>query len=290
MASTTQVRKWWADRRCTKGPVVDKAWTWGREPIMVQPEYHEATWALFTALIGAGYVPEPDWPKHGYIGSRRVCPAGIDGLPCQSDGTHCSIHNYCLAIDLEYDKNPHLHRNDPDHAWMFARCKITEAQVRAVEAIRTNDGQQAWRWIGWDIADTMHFQANVSKPSIKTGIKWTTVLGWTGSPPDVPVPGGDEMTYIEWKQTCLNDLGITDKNGNPLKVDGVDGELTESAWAKYVLMLQAHGPAGPVGPQGPRGVAGPAGPPGPQGAQGPKGDSGLAPGTEIKLGQTATIR
>jgi hypothetical protein len=201
---------------------------------------------MFHALLASGYKPEETWPKAGYIGSARYCPAGISGNTCQESGSWCSLHNYVLAIDLEYDKNPHLKITRPDPTWMFARCKISRVNVDAIEAIRTNSGAQVWLWLGWSIGDTMHVQINCSKADIASGINYDTVLGWGDAPPVQP-PSSEEGVFMAYAkkgdrseavaeiQTFLVgqgfDLGAWGPAGNG--ADGVWGGDTTNAVASF---------------------------------------------------------
>lgn len=195
---TSAVRREWSEYRCKLGKMIDPKWTLGRKPIYLQVKFHDAGAAFFTALLSSGYELEPTWPDAGFIGSYRRCPAGIGGHDCQEDGSWCSLHNYCLAIDLEYDRNPHLRVKRPDPAWMFARCKLNRSNVEAIESIRTMNGHQVWRWLGWTIGDTMHFQGNVTQDDVATGIDWSSVLGWDGEPPTPPSEEDDEM-FVEYR-------------------------------------------------------------------------------------------
>ena len=235
---TSAVRQAWAPYRCRVGAVLDPRWTQGRKPIYLRPQVHQAGVAFFAALLNSGYVLQADWPNSGYIGSYRRCPSGIAGHECESNGKWCSLHNYCLAIDLEYDLNPHLHvkRADPD--WLFARCKLSRVNVVAVESIKTTRGSQVWKWLGWSIGDTMHFQINVKPDDVE--IDWSTVLGWDGEPPDGEEEekmfvqyrdgfGTDGDEKVRYWQMRLVSIG-QDTGG----VDGKYGDKTRAAVAAVV--------------------------------------------------------
>ncbi len=315
MASTIVIRGWYAPYRCVRGPRIDRVKTWGRSPIYVMEHAHDGVEAMFQTLLGSGYEPEDDWPSGGYIGSLRNCPYGIAGNLCQPSGSGCSLHNYCLAIDLEYDKNPHLRRTRPSPAWMFARCKLTEENVDAVEAIRTNDGAQLWRWLGWSIADTMHFQVNCSPTSLATGVDWSTVLGVSHTEeednmwPIFRGDGGsgsrsfknDDVVCVQQMYNYIIWTAGWDPGFESLKRDGVAGDKTIQA--VYSLVGLGPGVSHPEGYDsngdritgyiGQRLVAthqqagilragGGAGEQGPQGEKGEKGD----PGTKGLTGQT----
>ena len=100
MASTRTKRQWWHHYRCTAGSLRPGGF-FGRGPVYEQDIIHEAYSALEQGHIGAGFKVH----NNGYIGSKRQCPAGIGGRKCQANGDNCSLHNYCIALDVEYQYN-----------------------------------------------------------------------------------------------------------------------------------------------------------------------------------------
>jgi hypothetical protein len=174
VASTTQVREWYHLYRCSQGVRRPEGF-FGRHPVYEQEVTHDAVNALEQGHLGSGYVPESD----GFIGSKRQCPYGIGGRECQPDGTWCSIHNYCLAYDIEYNYNKHIKARttpeDFDKWWFPTVCKYTLEQVRAIEGIKNVQGEQMWFWLGWLIGDFMHWQINV--PEDRLEVDWNTVPG-----------------------------------------------------------------------------------------------------------------
>lgn len=149
----------------------------GRYPVKVQDFWVPAVEAMEHQLIATGYENPCDW-----IGSYKV--RNIFG------SIYISWHSYGGAIDLDYggdvdgdgdptiDKNPHLHRRlypgDPAFGVEF---QLLEHQVHAIEAIRTVNGKRVWRWLGWSIGDTMHFEPNCSPDDIATGIDPKSLIG-----------------------------------------------------------------------------------------------------------------
>lgn len=142
----------------------------GRYPVRVQEVLYEATQAFETVLVNTGYENPCDW-----IGSYNKRPiVGTD---------FWSKHSYGIAIDLDYgggddhpfiDHNPHVHRQIvPGDPGFGVDWQILEHQVRAVEAILNLDGHQIWRWLGWTIGDTMHFEAIVAPNACQ--VDWSTV-------------------------------------------------------------------------------------------------------------------
>lgn len=191
MASTTVKRQWWSDWRCTTGIEV-RAGFFGRTPVRTANRAtEEATNALEQAHIGAGYVPTPG----GYNGSKRNCPRGIGGRTCEPSGKNCSLHNYCIAIDVEYNYNGHITPYRPitsQEAFITYRShhKYTAEQVAAIEGIKTLDGKQLWKWLGW-IRDFMHWEIDVAPEDVS--VDWDTVPN--GVPP-VQKPDDPEVVYM----------------------------------------------------------------------------------------------
>jgi len=183
---TAQVRSWWAAYRCTSGVKVSTGF-FGRTPVYAaNADMVVAIQALEQGHLGSGYVPTVG----GYIGSRRSCPSGIAGKPCQQSGKDCSIHNYCAAVDVEYNYNKNIkartYESDFSESWFHTVCKYTLAQVKAIEGIKNTTGEQMFKWLGWAIGDFMHWQINV--PPTRMTVDWNTVPGGM-----VVVPEGDDM-------------------------------------------------------------------------------------------------
>lgn len=191
MATTRVKRQWWELYRCTPGVEV-RAGFFGRSPVRAaNREVEECVNALEQAHLGAGYVPTPG----GYIGSRRSCPSGIGGKTCQPNGMDCSLHNYCIAWDVEYNYNGHVTPYRPitaHEAFVVYRDhhKYTAEQVAAIEGVKTLDGKQLFRWLGW-IRDFMHWELDVAPEDVS--VDWATVPN--GVPP-VPKPPDLEVVYM----------------------------------------------------------------------------------------------
>ncbi len=196
----------------------------GRFP-KVQDFWIPAAEAFNQVLIRTNYENPCDW-----IGSYRIKP--IVGTRFWS--WHCYT-----AFDLDYggdnpdspdhpgiDKNPHIHRqivrNDPGFG---VEWQISELQVDAIEAIRTNNGKRVWRWLGWSIGDTMHFQPMCSRADIETGIDPQSIIGavmdpncpWTNT-------GNWKTTYPQCRHHY--DAGL------PLEWDVNTGVCNIQEWAQ----------------------------------------------------------
>lgn len=143
--------------------------------VRVQDFWVPAVRAMNAALKAAGYEDPCDWT--GSYANRKI-----------SGSDKWSWHAYGGAIDLDYggdnpaspdhpgiDRNPHLRTRIYPGFGTDRRFQITEAQVLAVLAIRTRNGKRVWRWLGYPIGDTMHFEPNCSPADIATGIDTETV-------------------------------------------------------------------------------------------------------------------
>ena len=191
MASINVKRDWWSLYRCTTGVDV-RAGFFGRFPVRAaNREVEECVNALEQAHIGSGYVPTPG----GYIGSKRWCPTGIAGKTCEENGDDCSPHNYCIAWDVEYNHNGHItpYRLISSHEVFVTyrnHHKYTAEQVAAIEGVKTVDGKQLFKWLGW-IRDFMHWELDVAPEDVS--VDWGTVPD--GVPP-VQKPDDLEVVYM----------------------------------------------------------------------------------------------
>jgi len=195
MASTLLKRGWWQFYRCTYGVEVPSGF-FGRYPVRAaNSDVVEAVQALEQAHIGSGYVPTAG----GYIGSKRNCPRGIGGRTCESSGKNCSLHNYCIAWDIEYQYNklgryyPRRHSADDVFVRDANLHKYSPQHIAAIEGVKNKAGTPLFRWLGW-IGDYMHWEIDV--PPEAVSVDWTTVP--EGVPPVVVPPEDkeDEVVYM----------------------------------------------------------------------------------------------
>jgi len=218
MTGTRQIRDWWHEDRCTYGV---KTNMFGRTPIYAQ----ETEWvrALEQAHYGAGYYPTPG----GYIGSRRNCPAGIAGKPCQQDGDDCSLHNYGLAWDIEYNYNPHFRRSLSDEElWdLFdqGRTKYNPDIINVIYQVKNMEGERMFSSLAQSIGDTMHWQINVHPD--RRQVDWSTVPNTDG---EGMMRNGSSGTNVQKWQNYLNRWNTEHLIGlPPLVEDGDFGDSTE---------------------------------------------------------------
>jgi hypothetical protein len=239
--STMKVRNWWHLFRCSYGDKVPTGF-FGRDPVYAQNPEHVV--ALERAHLAAGYAPTPG----GFIGSRRSCPAGIGGKTCTENGKDCSLHNYGLAWDVEYNLNPHFRRrlSDEDLTELHAQgsTKYTPEIVNRILSVTNTLGEQMFGWLGYVIGDTMHWQINV--PPERQSVDWSTVDGGTsrlsesfvsskhestkGATMYLPLEYGDGFVSnpirqedVIWLQMALHRAGFEDLVGD---IDGKYGMMT----------------------------------------------------------------
>lgn len=220
MVTTSTMRTWWSDYRCLPSTQRQSITLLGRDAgYCVKPAY-DGFMALESALLATDYSAQSVWVP-------RACPTGISGKTCQADGTNCSLHNYGIAVDID----PFGYGNDHFYVpigsyvsklgrpWGFADCKVNESQVKAVEAIRNTFGEQYFRWLGWLIGDTMHFELQV-KPS-RTTVDWSTVPKERRFDMLAPCRVGDTGEHVKALQIMLWACGF-----DPGEKDGIYGPKT----------------------------------------------------------------
>ena len=168
MATTNEIRDWWHLYRCSYGTSTNM---FGRTPVYAQNT--EWVRALEQAHFNAGYFPT----EGGYIGSKRNCPSGIGGKTCQENGKDCSLHNYGLAWDVEYNFNPHIKQATSEaQLWDLFNEGVTKYNPDIVDVIlgvKNTQGEQLFSWLGYSLGDFMHWQINV--PPERSEIDWSTV-------------------------------------------------------------------------------------------------------------------
>jgi hypothetical protein len=179
------MRSWWAGYRClnflSSNLRIDISLFERNAGYCAEPMY-DGFMALEMALKTTGYEEVRS------VWVPRNCPTGIAGADCEKDGDGCTLHNYGVAVDIDpfgYG-NPHFLKPFNDD-WDFSDCKITRAQVLAVESIKNTQGEQFFRWLGWAIGDTMHFEGQV-RPT-RCEVDWETVAGYQGD--DMPLNAED---------------------------------------------------------------------------------------------------
>lgn len=192
MASSTQIRQWWASYRCRPSRFVQVTFPGdGR------------TWNLSVAAESA-----PIWKAASQI------MASEPYLFLESAGGtyNCrppSLHAYALAIDINPSKNPMAYPVKHNYPPTF---------IERMEGIRAN-GKQALQWGGrWRSSnppDTMHWQINVGPWDVKN-VTWDK----NGDDDMANGPNGepnwDEVS--DWAKAAWTDAhkaGLLNENSHP---------------------------------------------------------------------------
>jgi hypothetical protein len=149
---------------------------------------------------GAAYGALDAWLRHHQYAPRK---ADTGAYNCRkiTGGSGYSLHSYgpakpfafwsgveiatSLAVDINWQSNPYGPRLVTD---------MPRAMVDAIEDVRTNDGQQVWRWGGYYAGnkDAMHYEIVCSPASLKTGINPATLPQAAPTPEPQPAPGEDD--------------------------------------------------------------------------------------------------
>lgn len=170
MASSSQLREWWAAWECDTSKYV-------RAPFPGDGR----TWDLYVANASA-----PVWDAVIQIMTSEPylfleSAGGTYNCRNIAGSTNKSIHAYALALDLNPKKNPHKSPLTTD---------MPDSFITRMEGIRAN-GKQAVMWGGrWSKPDAMHFQINVAPADCKE-VTWDK-----GEPMDGPngEPNWDEVS------------------------------------------------------------------------------------------------
>lgn len=210
MATTSQLRGYWADYKCNPSkmvrvgfPGVDRTWN------LLVADKSAPIWEQFAAVMRKHNYLLRETASGSYNCRKINLPSGTTNL--------WSLHSYGIAVDLNPSKNPYkkpLTHNYP------------AAFIRDVEAIRTN-GKQAIQWGGrWSTPDAMHWQINVA-------------------PHDIPQPVGDDEMSLKRgaKGPAVTKLqaGLLAEKPGCLPKYGADGDYgteTETAVKDYQARVQ----------------------------------------------------
>ncbi len=177
--STSQMRREYSAYLCNAKDAATIIFL-GRTPVRVISMHVEAWSAAERVLLALGYGQATNV---GSYNCRKI-----------SGSTRYSLHAYRLAVDVDAPQNWLQGRGNTMN---WSRAKLTKAQVAAVEAIRLNNGEQAFRnGYVFNNPDPMHFQISASRAAFKSGVDWSTVAG--NAPPPPPPGGGTEM-FCEYK-------------------------------------------------------------------------------------------
>ena len=186
--------------------------------------------------------------RHGIEVDREHAP-WRDRVPwprSEEDGNNCSMHNYEIAVDIEYGGpdpsvtyNKHLRRDKPDPAWVYARRKFTRANFDAVMRVKNLQGTRMFRWLGLINADTMHWELDV--PPTKCKVDWSTVPGDGGGTEEEMLQKGDMGKAVKHYQERLLAW-----NADALPKFGADADYG-SEMAEWVANFQTAHDLAPTG-------------------------------------------
>ena len=146
MATSTQLRKWWAAYKCKSEKMVKVAFP-GEDRVWNLPVAAEAvpSWKQFAQLM----------TDHDYL--FRESAGGTYKCRRISGSLKYSLHSYGTALDLNPRKNPHKRPLTHNYPQSF---------IDAVLDLKSN-GKQAFRWGGtWRKPDAMHWEINVAPADI----------------------------------------------------------------------------------------------------------------------------
>lgn len=147
--------------------------------------------------------------KYNYVPRSGV--TGAYNCRAITGGTNYSLHAYgpggyftfwsgvrvsmAIAVDINWDKNPYGSRLITD---------MPRAMVEEIKALRTNNGQQVWRWGGDYInnKDAMHYEIVCTPSDLKTGIR-----GGGVTPPPTHTTAKDDKVYALVQRALVDDQG-----------------------------------------------------------------------------------
>jgi hypothetical protein len=171
--STSELRRLWRDYECNEGRMVRIPF--GPDSIRVAAP----AVAAFTALAGVLVA-------HGYA----IRPADTDSYVCRAitGGKLKSLHAYGIAVDVNWQTNPYRDHSGTRAPAFSARATqeeraaevragradtdMTPAMIAGIEAIRTRDGRQVFKWGGHfgTLKDAMHFELDVGPEELAVGL------------------------------------------------------------------------------------------------------------------------
>lgn len=179
----------------------------------------------------------------GAYNCRRI--TGGDGYSLHSYGPGDRFRFWCctsiatsLAVDINWTTNPY---------GRTLRTDMPAAMIAKIEAIRTNNGRQVWRWGGRYTVnkDAMHFEIVVTPSDLAAGIRPTATEPthvWSVIRPgaDDRVRGGHDVAEVQW---ILRILGH-----HEVVIDGIYGPVSQAAVSAFkgdIIAMQIAGGAPP---------------------------------------------
>lgn len=144
-----------------------------------------------------------------------------------------SLHAYCVALDIP-----------PNN-------RKSAAFQRDVLAVKTNSGVRVFKNLA-SINDRMHDEIDCSPAALASGIDWSTVAGFTGTPPPPSTGDDDDMfgldigvmgaPVVRGPKVAALQVYLTRAGFDTLGVDGIAGDNTRRAlgrWKAAMAITQA---------------------------------------------------
>lgn len=212
--TTADIRRAWAKYLCTDSAMAVIT-IHGGQKLQVNRLTLEA-WAALSAVF----------EKHGYKADPNDT-GGPGAYNCRptTGGKEPSTHAYGVAADINPSRNPYA---------KYLKTDMTRAMINDIEAIRTNNGKQVFRWGGdWNgddqlnerVYDPMHFEIIATPTELKAGVDMATIPG------DVPKQARVTVT-VSLPVLSLGAKGSGTRVAQVMtgaKVDGGFGPATETA-------------------------------------------------------------
>lgn len=215
MAVTTEdIRAAWAKYLCTDSAMAIIT-IYGGQKLQVNRLTLEA-WAALSAVF----------EEHGYKANPKD-PGGPGGYNCRkiTGGSGASTHAYGVAADINPSRNPYA---------KYLQTDMTRSMINDIEAIKTNNGKQVFRWGGdWNgddtenerVYDPMHFEIIATPDELKAGVDMASIPG------DVPKQARVTVT-VSLPVLSLGAKGSGTRVAQVItgaKVDGGFGPATQDA-------------------------------------------------------------
>lgn len=161
--------------RCNFAPAVPvtfpaggPAYPSGRVTLRVHPACRQAFRALAAVMLHYGY--EFQEPAGGTLACRLI-----------TGGSLSTLHAHGVALDINPSRNRYRVTFGGGLIQWGRQTDMPPQMVSAIEGIRTGSGQPIFEWGGrwFNVKDPMHFEVNVLRLALTTGVNLATVVGWT---------------------------------------------------------------------------------------------------------------
>lgn len=196
MSSTQEMRDAWGPH-CNNPPKRYTTIPFGNHGARITVDHRTvAAFLALAAIMG----------RFGYIIRREV--TGAFNCRIITGGSLWSLHAYGIAVDVNWDKNPYGPNLVTD---------MPPAMITAIEALRTRNGKQIFRWGGRysGSKDAMHFEIICTPADLATG-----VVG-LAPPNPFPLQRGESSFAV-----LLLEISLVHGGYREVLVDGAYGKRT----------------------------------------------------------------